>query len=60
MSLRTLELGQKLQTALHAKASCFLREPCAGNPHARFDKRGVETGHGAANETPADERAGNS
>ena len=27
---------------------------------ARFDKRGVETGHGAANEAPADERAGNS
>ena len=24
------------------------------------DKRGVETGHGAAIETPADERAGNS
>ena len=24
------------------------------------DKRGVETGHGTANETPADERAGNS
>jgi hypothetical protein len=26
---------------------------------SRFDERDVETEHGAANETPADERAGN-
>jgi len=34
-------------------------EPCAGNPHARFDEREVETEHGQASEAPADERAGN-
>ena len=33
-------------------------EPCAGNSHARFDEREVETEHGAASEAPADERAG--
>ena len=32
----------------------------AGNPHARFDGRGVETGQGRASEAPATERAGNS
>jgi len=34
-------------------------EPCARNPHARFDEREVETEHGRASEAPADERAGN-
>ena len=34
-------------------------EPCARNPHARFDEREVETEHGAASEAPATERAGN-
>ena len=34
-------------------------EPCAGNPHARFDEREVETEYGEASEAPADERAGN-
>ena len=34
-------------------------EPCAGNPHARFDEREVETEHGPAIEAPADERVGN-
>ena len=34
-------------------------EPCARNPHARFDEREVETEHGQASEAPADERAGN-
>ena len=34
-------------------------EPDAGNPHVRFDERGVETEHGRASEAPADERAGN-
>ena len=37
----------------------FPRELGAGNPHARFDERGVKTGHGLNNETPANERAGN-
>ena len=31
----------------------------AGKLHARFDERGVETGHGLNNEAPANERAGN-
>ena len=39
---------RKLQTALHAKAfrgrrHDLVREPGAGNPHARFDERGEET-----------------
>ena len=34
-------------------------EPCARNPHARFDEREVETEHGEASEAPATERAGN-
>ena len=34
-------------------------EPGAGNPHAGFDEREVETEHGMASEAPADERAGN-
>ena len=34
-------------------------EPCARNPHARFDEREVETDYGEASEAPADERAGN-
>jgi hypothetical protein len=34
-------------------------EPCAGNPHARFDEREVETEHGTASEAPTDERVGN-
>ena len=34
-------------------------EPCARNPHARFDEREVETEHGDASEAPANERAGN-
>ena len=34
-------------------------EPCAGNSHARFDEREVETEHGLASEAPAIERAGN-
>ena len=34
-------------------------EPCARNPHARFDEREVKTDYGAASEAPADERAGN-
>jgi hypothetical protein len=39
--------------------ACFLvREPGAGNPHAGFDERGVETEHGEALEAPANERAG--
>ena len=33
-------------------------EPDAGNPHVRFDERGVETEHGWTIEAPADERAG--
>jgi hypothetical protein len=33
-------------------------EPDAGNPPVRFDEREVETEHGQASETPADERAG--
>jgi hypothetical protein len=37
----------------------LLREPDAGKPPVRFDERDVETGHGVAIETPADERAGN-
>ena len=37
----------------------FPREPGALNPHARFDERGVKTGYGLNNETPANERAGN-
>ena len=37
----------------------LIREPDAGNPHVRFDERGVETGHGAAIEAPPDERGGN-
>lgn len=59
MSLATLESGQKLQTALHAKARYFLREPDAGNLHVRCDERDVETEYGQDNEAPADERAGN-
>jgi len=38
--------------------SCF-EEPGAGDPHARFDERDVETEHGSASEAPATERAGN-
>ena len=34
-------------------------EPGAGNPHAGFDEREVETEHGQTSEAPADERAGN-
>jgi hypothetical protein len=42
------------------RSACVLvREPGAGNPHAGFDGRGVETGHGWDNEAPATERAGN-
>ena len=33
-------------------------EPDALNAPVRFDEREVETGHGAAIEAPADERAG--
>ena len=52
--------GVPRQVRVLRPPACFLvREPCAGNPHARFDERGVETGHGAAIEAPADERAGN-
>ena len=39
--------------------SYLVREPDAGNLHVRFDEREVETEHGQASETPADERAGN-
>jgi hypothetical protein len=38
----------------------LVREPDAGKPPVRFDEREVETEHGQANETPANERAGNS
>jgi hypothetical protein len=41
-------------------ACVLVREPGAGNPHARFDGRGVETGQGRDNEAPATERVGNS
>jgi hypothetical protein len=37
----------------------LLREPDAGNPHIRFDERGVKTEHGPAREAPTDERVGN-
>jgi hypothetical protein len=37
-----------------------VREPGAGDPHARFDGRGVETEQGGDNEAPATERVGNS
>ena len=34
-------------------------EPCARNPHARFDEREVETEYGEASEAPTTERVGN-
>ena len=30
-----------------------LGKPCAGEPHARFDERGLETGHGLGTAAPA-------
>ena len=36
-----------------------LGEPCARNPHARFDEREVETEYGEASEAPTTERVGN-
>ena len=65
MSLSPPTRVQKHRAAFRARSAlrplaCFLvREPCAGNPQARFDERGVETEHGEAIEAPADERAGN-
>jgi hypothetical protein len=41
------------------KREILLREPDAGNLHARFDEREVETEQGRDTEAPATERAGN-
>ena len=40
------------------KREFLVRKPDAGEPHVRFDERGVETGHGEASEAPATERVG--
>ncbi len=59
---RTLGLFQApargTQRTVSARVNRLVREPGAGNPPARFDERGVETGHGRDGGTPADERAG--
>ena len=47
------------RTCVKCHLPSLVRKPGAGNPPARFDERGVETGHGQASEAPADERAGN-
>ena len=49
---------QRKARAVSVRVNRLVREPGAGNPPARFDERGVETGHGRDNVTPADERAG--
>jgi hypothetical protein len=41
------------------KREFLVRKPDAGEPHVRFDERGVETGHEEASEAPATERVGN-
>jgi hypothetical protein len=48
----------KMRVAYRGPVGNSVREPDAGNPHVRFDEREVETEHGAANEAPANERAG--
>jgi hypothetical protein len=59
--VQTPQAASRVRPRVQRGGSCVpVREPCAGNPHARFDGRGVETGHGWDNEAPADERAGNS
>jgi len=53
--------GVPRPVACRARRACVLvREPGAGDPHAGFDGRGVETGQGWDNEAPATERVGNS
>ena len=35
-----------------------LGKPCAGEPHARFDERGLETEHGLGTAAPATRKRG--
>jgi uncharacterized protein YjbI with pentapeptide repeats len=45
-------------TDLRGRPEIPVGEPDALNPHVRFDEGEVETGHGAANEAPVNERTG--
>jgi hypothetical protein len=42
-TLRLIRLSYLERNVPWAKASGLVREPDAGNPHVRFDERGVET-----------------
>ena len=53
------QAASRAVAVIRLSACVLVREPCAGNPHARFDGRGVETGQGSAIEAPTTERVGN-
>ena len=48
----------RTRPTVSARVNRLVREPGAGNPPARFDERGVETGHGRDGGTPAVRKGG--
>ena len=57
VTVQNLQVASRARPRVQRGGACVLvREPGAGNPHAGFDERGVETEQGEANEAPADRK----